>query len=78
VPAGPQDTQEQGCTGYLGHPFKKQAFRDGERSASPACKNRRVGVQSEVVNSMLMLEQQNLHVMEKLLVWLVYLPLSSG
>src|SRR5438132_132164 len=39
------------CTGYLGHPFKKQALRDGERTSFPACKHGRVGVQSEVVNS---------------------------
>jgi hypothetical protein len=40
----------------------------------PACKHRKVGVQSEVVNSILMLEQRYFHVMEKLLVWLVFFP----
>jgi hypothetical protein len=44
------------CTGYLGHPFKKQALRDGERTSFPACKHGRVGVQSEVVNSLFMLD----------------------
>jgi hypothetical protein len=39
----------------LGSSVQKQARRDGERSASPACKPRRVGVQSEVVTSLLML-----------------------
>jgi len=43
------------CTGYLGHPFQK-TLRDGERSPSTACKQRRVSVQSEVVNSILMQE----------------------
>src|SRR5215471_17973898 len=54
------------CIGYLGHPFQKQALRDGERSTFPACKQRRVGVQSEVVTSILMLERHYPHVMEKL------------
>ncbi len=39
----------------LGSSVQKQVHRDGERSASPACKPRRVGVQSEVVTSLLML-----------------------
>jgi hypothetical protein len=49
-----------------------------KRSSSPACKHRRVGVQSEVVNSIFMLERHYSHVMEKLLVWLEFFPLSSG
>jgi hypothetical protein len=54
------------------------AYRDRERSPSPACKHRRVGVQSEVVNSIFMLERRDSHVMEKLLLWLVFLLLSSS
>jgi hypothetical protein len=46
----------------------KQARRDGERSPSPACKQRLVGIQSDVVTSILMLERQYSQVMEKLLV----------
>jgi len=62
----------------LGSSVQKQALRDGERSPFPACKHSRVGVESNVVNSILMLEQRYFHVMEKLLVWLVFLPLSYG
>ncbi len=54
------------------------AHRDRERSPSPACKHRRVGVQSEVVNSIFMLERRDAHVMEKLLLWLVFSLLSSS
>src|SRR5947209_2833715 len=43
--------EQQSCTGYLDHPFKKQALREGERCLSPACKHRRVGVPSKVVTS---------------------------
>ena len=60
------------CNGYLGHPFKKQARREGERSPSPLCKHRRVGVQSDVVNSLPMLEQRHSYMMEKLLLWVVF------
>jgi hypothetical protein len=62
----------------LGSSVQKQARPDGERSSFPACKHRRVGVESDVVDSILMLEQPYFHMMEKLLVWLVFLPLSSG
>jgi hypothetical protein len=68
----------RGCNGYLGHPFKKYALRDGERSTFPACKQRWVGVHSDVVTSILMLERHYAHVMEKLLVWVEFSPLSSG
>jgi hypothetical protein len=44
----------------------------GERSPFLACKPRKVSVQSDVVNSILMLEQRYFHVMEKLLLWLVF------
>ena len=60
------------CTGYLVHPFEKQALRDGERSVSPACKYRKVGVESAVVDSILLLERHISHGMEKLLVWPVF------
>jgi hypothetical protein len=36
---------------HLGHPFKKRALRIGERSPFPACKLRKVGVQSDVVTA---------------------------
>jgi hypothetical protein len=62
----------------LGLSVQKQALRDGERNPFPACKHRRVSVESDVVNSILMLGQRYFHVMEKLLVWLVFLSLSSG
>ena len=42
------------CTGYLGHPFKNMDFETENDHLSPACKHRRVGVQSEVVISILM------------------------
>jgi len=67
-----------GCIGYLDHPFKKQARPDGERTPFPACKHRRVGVESDVVTSILMLARHYSHGMEKLLVWVVFSPLSSG
>ncbi len=57
---------------------QKQAYRDGERSPSPACRYRRVGVESDVVTSMLMLDQRQSHVMENFLVWLVFCPISSS
>jgi hypothetical protein len=56
----------------LGSSVQKQALRGGERSPSPACKHRMVGVQSDVVNRILMFEQRYFHVMEKLLVWPVF------
>ena|GEM_PF-5901454 len=62
----------------LGSSVQKQARPDGERSSFPACKHRRVGVVSDVVDSILMLEQRYFHMMEKLLLWLVFLPLSGG
>jgi len=60
----------------LSSSVQKQALRDGERNPFPACKHRRVGVESDVVNSILMLGQRYFHVMEKLLVWLVCLSLK--
>ena len=62
----------------LGSSVQKQALRDGERSAFPACKHSRGDVESDVVNSILMLEHRSFHMMEKLLLWLVFLPLSCG
>lgn len=51
---------------------QNQARRGGERATFPACKHRRVGVQSEVVDSMLMLERGYSYMMEQLLVWRVF------
>src|SRR5450759_955133 len=51
----------------LGSSVQKQALRDGEGSSSPACKHRRVGVQSDIVDSILMLERRYSYVMEQLL-----------
>ena len=62
------------CNGLywlLGSSVQKQARRDGETNPFTACKHRRVGVESDVVNSILMLERQYTHVMEKFLVWQV-------
>src|SRR5947209_14085031 len=42
----------------LGSSVQKQDLRDGEESTSPACKQRRVGVQSDVVTSIRMLERR--------------------
>src|SRR5215831_8507693 len=64
-------SSRSGCIGYLGHPFKKEGLGDGEKPSSSACTHRWVGVESDVVNSRLMLERQYTHVMEKLLVWQV-------
>jgi transposase len=50
----------------LGSSVQKLALQDGERSSSPTCKHRRVGVESGVVDSILMLEQRHSHVMEKM------------
>jgi transposase-like protein len=60
--------EEENLYWLLGSSVLKQARRDGERSPSPACKQRLVGIQSDVVNSILMLERQYSQVMEKLLV----------
>jgi len=56
----------------LGSSVQKQALRDGERSSSPACKHRRVAVQSDIVDSILMLERRYSYVMEQLLLWRVF------
>ncbi len=56
----------------LGSSVQKQAVRDGEGSSSPACKHRRVGVQSDIVDSILMLERRYSYVMEQLLLWRVF------
>jgi hypothetical protein len=56
----------------LGSSVQNLERRDGEQSTSPACKPWKVGVQSDVVDSILMLEQRYFHVMEKLRVWLVF------
>jgi hypothetical protein len=45
----------------LGSSVQNQALRDGERSPFPACQHRRVGLQSDVINSMLMLERRSSH-----------------
>ena len=55
----------------LGSSVQKQALRDGERNPFPACKHRQVGVESDVVNSILMLGQRYSHMMETLSLWLV-------
>jgi hypothetical protein len=57
---------------------QKQALGDGQSSSSPACKHRKVGVQSDVVTSILMLERRYSHLMEKLLLWVVFSSLSSS
>jgi hypothetical protein len=56
----------------LGSSVQKQALRDGEGSSSPACKHRRVGVQSDIVDSILMLERRYSYTMEQLLLWRVF------
>ncbi len=56
----------------LGSSVQKQALRDGEGSSSPACKHRRVGVQSDIVDSILMLERRSSYTMEQLLLWRVF------
>ncbi len=50
----------------------------GRKISIPACKHSRVGVQSEVITSLLMLKQRYFHVREKLLLCVVFSPLSSG
>ncbi len=50
----------------------KQALRDGETNPYPTCKHSLVSVESDVVNSRLMLERRYAHVMETFLVWLVF------
>ena len=62
----------------LGASVQKQALRDGERNPFSACKHRRVGEESDVIHSILMIEHCYFHVMEKLFLWLVFFPLSSG
>ncbi len=42
----------------LGSSVQKQALRDGETNPYPACKHSPVSVESDVVNSRLMLERQ--------------------
>src|SRR5215469_1138957 len=50
----------------LGSSVQNHGLGDLERSSSPACKHRRVGVESDVVDSIFMLAQRQLHVMEKI------------
>src|SRR5215510_10910514 len=45
----------------LGSSVQRLALRDGERSVFLVCKQRKVGVQSDVVDSILMLEQRCFH-----------------
>src|SRR5215467_7728532 len=73
------------CIGYLGHPFKNKPFKTDNVCHSclppkggPSDKHRRVGVESDVVTSRLMLERRDFDVMEKFLVWLVFRPFSSA
>ena len=56
----------------LGSSVHKQALRDGETNPYPTCKHSLVSVESDVVNSRLMLERRYAHVMETFLVWLVF------
>ena len=46
------------CIGYLDYLFKNRHVETEKDLLFPACKPRRVGVQSDVVNSILMLEHQ--------------------
>ena len=67
------------CNGYLGHSFKNRHIeKEKDLPLLPANIGRRVSVQSEVVTSLLMLKQRYFHAMEKLLLWVVFSPLSSG
>jgi hypothetical protein len=54
----------------LGSSVQKQAHQDGKRNPFPACKHRRVCVESDVVTSILMFGQRYSQGREKLLVWL--------
>src|SRR5215469_18570122 len=65
---------QKGLYWLLGASVQKQALRDGERNPFSACTHRRVGVESDLVYSILMIEQCYFHVMEKLFLWLVFFP----
>jgi hypothetical protein len=66
------------CNGYLDHPFKNMHFENDNEPSSTACKQRKVSVKSGVVDLILMLEQRQSHVMEKLILWFVFLHISCG
>jgi hypothetical protein len=66
------------CTGYLGHPFKNMDF-ETENDLPPLLANTGRSVYNQTSSySILMLERRYSHMMEKLLLWVVFSPLSSG
>jgi len=67
-----EQLNQRGSYWLLGSSVQKLALGDGQNSSSPTCKHRRVGVQSEIVNSIFLLERRDSHMMEKFLVWLVF------
>lgn len=56
----------------LGSSIPKQALQNWERSPSLACKQRQVGVHSEVITRILMHERRYSHVRETHWLWLVF------
>jgi len=55
----------------LDHPFKNKPF-ETEKDLHSLLANKGGGVESDVVNSRLMLERRYSYVMEKFLLWLMY------
>jgi hypothetical protein len=69
---------DHACTGYLGHPFKNMDF-ETENDLPPLLANTGRSVYNQTSSySILMLERRYSHMMEKLLLWVVFLPLSSA
>ena len=57
---------------------KKEPFKTENDHLSPGCKHRRVGVPSEIVDSLLMLEKRHTHVMEKRVYGWCFYPSQAG
>src|SRR5215469_9802923 len=56
---------------------KKEPFKTANDHLSPGCKHRRVGVQSEIVDSLLLLEKRHIHVMEKIVYGWCFYPCAG-
>ena len=65
------------CTGYLGHPFKNKHL-ETEKIFHPCLPTQEGWCTMRSRHQPTDAQQQSSHMMEKLLVWIVFSPLSSG